>query len=156
VLDGYDVVAYFERGAATVGNASLAAVYGGYTFRFASAAARAAFAAAPARYAPSWGGFCAYGVADEAWWTRATLGPQADPQRWALVNGRLFVFRGETPRAEFLAGGNASVAKGDAVWDGWFNATNSSVYNTACFYYIDDDDDAPDGASGGAPPPGSR
>ena len=88
-----------------------------------------------ARYVPSWGGFCAYGIADESWWTKASLGPQADPQRWAIVDDRLFVFRGEKPRAQFLADETA-IEKGDVRWSAWFDST---AFNTGCFFYSDDD-----------------
>ena len=86
-------------------------------------------------HVPSWGGFCAYGIADESWWTKATLGPQADPQRWAIVDDRLFVFRGEKPRAQFLADETA-IEKGDVRWSAWFDST---AFNTGCFFYSDDD-----------------
>ena len=118
-----------------LGDASITAEYGNFTFRFASEAARALFTSEPARYVPSWGGFCAYGIADESWWTKASLGPQADPQRWAIVDDRLFVFRGEKPRAQFLADETA-IEKGDVRWSAWFDST---AFNTGCFFYSDDD-----------------
>ena len=40
VLDGYDVTAYFTIGDAMLGDASITAEYGNFTFRFASEAAR--------------------------------------------------------------------------------------------------------------------
>jgi hypothetical protein len=38
-------------------------VHGGVTYRFASAANRAAFLAEPGTYLPQYGGYCAYGMA---------------------------------------------------------------------------------------------
>jgi len=60
---GYDVVAYFTDGKPVVGDARFEQVYGGVTWRFASQKHRDLFAANPGRYAPQFGGFCSWGVA---------------------------------------------------------------------------------------------
>jgi YHS domain-containing protein len=60
---GYDPVAYFTDAKAVVGKPEFTARHDGATWQFASAAHRDAFVANPARYAPQFGGYCAYGVA---------------------------------------------------------------------------------------------
>src|SRR5688572_11340240 len=60
---GYDVVAYFTDGKAMKGSPQFMHDYGGVTWRFASAEHRDLFKAEPARYAPQYAGYCAYGVA---------------------------------------------------------------------------------------------
>jgi YHS domain-containing protein len=62
-LRGYDPVAYFKSGQPVRGTAAYTAEYRGSTFQFASQANRDAFVADPARYAPQYGGFCAFGAA---------------------------------------------------------------------------------------------
>ena len=46
------------------GSRALESEYNGATWRFASAANKAAFDAEPARYAPQYGGYCAWAVSE--------------------------------------------------------------------------------------------
>ncbi|HEV7670933.1 MAG TPA: YHS domain-containing (seleno)protein [Thermoanaerobaculia bacterium] len=82
-LDGWDTVSYFD-GKPVPGKAEFAKEWGGATWRFASAAHRDAFAANPAKYAPQYGGYCAYGLA------KGKL-VEADPTVWKVVGGKLYV-----------------------------------------------------------------
>lgn len=83
-LKGYDPVAYFSDGRPIEGDASISYRWYGADWRFASTEHRDAFAADPVRYAPQFGGYCAYAV------SRGTTA-DGDPQQWALVDGRLYV-----------------------------------------------------------------
>jgi len=83
-LQGYDVVAYFTDGRPVRGSASYVHRWQNAEWRFASAAHRDAFAADPERYAPQYGGFCAYGVAQGY---RVDI----DPTAWRIVDGRLYL-----------------------------------------------------------------
>ena len=83
-VHGYDVVAYFSEGGPVAGSDSYTASYGGARYRFASAANRDRFVADPAKYAPQYGGFCAFGTG---------MGRKfdGDPAAWAVVNGKLYL-----------------------------------------------------------------
>jgi YHS domain-containing protein len=83
-VHGYDVVAYFTEGKPVPGNNRYTAKHDGATYRFASAAHRDAFAANPAKYAPQYGGYCAFGTA---------MGRKfdGDPQAWAIVDDKLYL-----------------------------------------------------------------
>ena len=83
-INGYDPVAYFTAGRPTQGAATFKATYQGAEFRFANAANRAAFTANPARYAPQFGGYCAWAVSQGY-----TAG--IDPNAWAIVDGKLYL-----------------------------------------------------------------
>ncbi len=61
-LQGYDPVAYFTDGRPTKGTQQLAASYNGATYYFVSAEHKAHFEREPGKYAPSFGGFCAFAV----------------------------------------------------------------------------------------------
>lgn len=105
-ISGYDPVAYFTAGRPTQGNAQFKASYQGAEFRFANAANRAAFIANPARYAPQYGGYCAYAVAQGS-----TAG--IDPNAWSIVDGKLYLnisrsiqTRWQGDRANFIAAAN--------------------------------------------------
>ena len=83
-IQGYDPVAYFTRGQPTRGNPAINTGWNGAEWRFASEANRAAFLAAPERYAPQFGGFCAYAVSEGY---TATI----DPRAWRIEGGRLYL-----------------------------------------------------------------
>jgi YHS domain-containing protein len=83
-IAGYDPVAYFTENRAVKGSAAHTYRYKDSVFRFASAANRDAFAADPERYAPRYGGFCAYGVAHG-------YKVKIEPEGFTIVNGRLYL-----------------------------------------------------------------
>jgi YHS domain-containing protein len=83
-VGGYDPVAYFREGKPVEGSAEHASSYAGATWRFASAANKAAFDADPARYAPAYGGHCAWAAA------QGYLA-KGDPKHWRIVDGRLYL-----------------------------------------------------------------
>ena len=62
ILKGYDAVAFFKQGKPVKGNPGIESTYQGATYLFASTADKADFDKDPAKYAPQYGGFCAYGV----------------------------------------------------------------------------------------------
>lgn len=84
-LQGYDAVEYINRNRATPGAAGMETVYRGVRYRFASAANRDTFNAAPDKYLPAYGGWCATAIAksDKV---------EVDPKNFKVTNGRLFLF----------------------------------------------------------------
>lgn len=82
---GYDVVAYFTDGKPLKGDKQFSFEWQGAEWRFASAEHRAAFQAEPEKYAPQYGGYCAYAIAakDEL--------VSTDPDAWAIVDGKLYL-----------------------------------------------------------------
>lgn len=83
-VDGTDVVAYFTQGKPVPGNTELTYDWNGATWRFASAENRDRFAADPARYAPQYGGYCAWAVSQG--YTASTV-----PEAWKIVDGKLYL-----------------------------------------------------------------
>lgn len=82
---GYDVVSYFTDGEPVKGKNEFEAVHGGVTWKFASAAHRDQFAANPEKFAPQFGGFCSWGVAQGKLF-------DVDPERgWKVVDGKLYM-----------------------------------------------------------------
>ncbi|MGI9297121.1 MAG: YHS domain-containing (seleno)protein [Gammaproteobacteria bacterium] len=107
--DGYDVVAYFDGGGAVRGDARFTAEYDGQSWRFTDAARRDAFLAAPEKYAPQYGGYCAYA---------ASLNAQAfgDPEVWTVHNGKLYFNYNKPTRARWEIGVNGRITKSDIYW----------------------------------------
>ena len=61
-MQGFDPVAYVVEFAATRGVADYTSTYKGSVFRFKNAANRDAFIANPEKFAPQYGGYCAFGA----------------------------------------------------------------------------------------------
>jgi YHS domain-containing protein len=83
-IKGYDPVAYFDESKPVKGSADFIHEWMGAKWRFASAAHRDAFAAAPETYAPQFGGYCAWAVSQGY-----TAG--IDPEAWKIIGGKLYL-----------------------------------------------------------------
>lgn len=83
-INGYDAVAYFTENKPVKGSDKFIVSFKGATFQFSSAAHRDAFAKDPDRYAPQYGGYCAYGTAKGH---KATTEPQA----FTVVDDKLYL-----------------------------------------------------------------
>lgn len=83
-IGGTDPVAYFTQGKPVEGNADYTAQYDDVTWQFSSAENRDKFVADPAKYAPQYGGFCAFGAA---------MGFKVPvvPEAWSIVDGKLYL-----------------------------------------------------------------
>ena len=82
-IHGYDVVAYFTKGAPTKGSEEYERTHEGATFRFASQEHLEQFAEEPAKFVPAYGGYCALGVA-------GNYKDGMHPEAFEIVDGRLF------------------------------------------------------------------
>lgn len=84
-IKGYDPVAYFTDHKAVAGSDTITYDWKGVTWRFASAEHRDAFKASPEKYAPQYGGFCSWGVAQGKLF-------DIDPvNAWKVVDGKLYM-----------------------------------------------------------------
>ncbi len=83
-IGGYDPVAYFTDGKPQRGSGYHVTDYDGVTYAFVSEEHKEMFEANPEKYAPVYGGWCAYGVAVERKFV-------ADPEVWKIVNGKLYL-----------------------------------------------------------------
>ena len=83
-VKGYDTVAYFTDGKPVKGQKSISHEWQGAVWRFASAENRDRFAADPEKYAPQYGGYCAWAVSQGS-----TAG--IDPAAFEIVDGKLYL-----------------------------------------------------------------
>jgi len=83
-IKGYDPVAYFLEHRPMVGSRDVEYAWQGVTWRFVSAEHRRLFQEAPGRYAPQFGGYCAYAISQG---TSADI----DPGSWTIVDDRLYL-----------------------------------------------------------------
>jgi hypothetical protein len=84
-IKGYDPVAYFIKGRAMKGSEEFAHKWLGTSWHFANAKHRDLFAAAPVKYAPQFGGYCADGTA----YGQNTA--NIDPEAWRIIDGKLYL-----------------------------------------------------------------
>ncbi|MEM9765647.1 MAG: YHS domain-containing (seleno)protein [Pseudomonadota bacterium] len=84
-IRGTDPVAYFTVGEPVPGDAAIATRWKGATWQFSTAENRDAFAADPERFAPKYGGFCAWAVA-----AKGKL-YSTQPENWTIVEDRLYL-----------------------------------------------------------------
>ena len=81
---GYDVVSYQTAKRPVRGTGHYVSVHEGGVYQFSSADNKALFDADPARYAPAYNGYCAFGV---------SVGKKfiGDPEIWRVVDNRLYL-----------------------------------------------------------------
>lgn len=107
---GNDVVSYFSQGAAPLaGRAEFRAEHAGRLYHFADAANRDRFMAEPERYAPQYGGFCAFAMARGAC-------VKADPDVYRIEGGRLFFNLDARVQVKWDRGGADKIRRADAHW----------------------------------------
>ena len=110
--DGADVVAYFslQPGDDPVGGSQEHAhEWRGATWLFSSAENLAAFRQNPERYAPAYGGYCAYAMA------RDRIAP-IDPERWDIVDGRLYLNYNERTQRQWRDNVAQDIERADQAW----------------------------------------
>jgi YHS domain-containing protein len=108
-IQGYDPVAYFTEGRPVEGSRQFTHQWKGATWRFASAANRDRFAQAPEKYAPQYGGYCAYGVANG-------YAVKIDPQAWSVVDGKLYLNYSPAVQADWKKDVPGYIRRADAHW----------------------------------------
>jgi YHS domain-containing protein/membrane-associated phospholipid phosphatase len=109
ILKGYDAVAYFKQGKPVKGHPEIKSSYQGATYLFASAEDKSNFDKDPAKYAPQYGGFCAYGV---------SVGVLADiegPDGF-VYKGKLYVCGNKDAGKDFNTDLDSNIEKADANW----------------------------------------
>ena len=109
-VSGYDVVAFFTDAKAVNGSPFITAEHGGATYFFASEEHKALFAAAPEKYVPQYGGFCAFGVG-----AVNKLLP-VDISTWQVRGGKLYLNLNQAILSRFNADFAGLNAKADQNW----------------------------------------
>ncbi|MBE8158257.1 MAG: YHS domain protein [Betaproteobacteria bacterium] len=107
--DGYDVVAYFEESRARKGSPNYETEWGGVIWRFASPENQKLFLAAPAKYAPQYGGHCAYGVA-QGYLVRG------DPSAWSVRDNKLYLNYNSNIRTAWIADAANFIRRAGEQW----------------------------------------
>jgi len=83
-IRGYDPVAYFKQNKPVKGKKELSYKWQDAEWHFSTQANLDAFKANPEKFAPQYGGYCAYGVAQG-------YTPEIDPASFKVVSGKLYL-----------------------------------------------------------------
>lgn len=83
-INGYDAVAYFTKNTAIEGKEAFSFVWSETKWLFSSQETLDAFKANPTKYAPQYGGFCAFGVSEKH-------KSPTDPDAWTIIDDKLYL-----------------------------------------------------------------
>jgi YHS domain-containing protein len=108
-ISGYDSVAYFTEGKPVEGNDKFSLNYKGAQWQFSSQANLEAFTLAPDKYAPQYGGYCAWAVAHDNT-------AKGEPDQWYIHEGKLYLNYNADIREKWLKDKEALIKQADTNW----------------------------------------
>lgn len=108
-VSGYDPVAYFTEGRPVEGSSDFETEWHGATWRFSSADNLAAFKADPEAYAPQYGGYCAWAMAEGNF-------ASADPDNWHIVDDKLYLNYNDAVQAKWEKDIPGFIEHADQEW----------------------------------------
>jgi hypothetical protein len=108
-IQGYDPVAYFKESKPVKGKKDFSFSWKDATWLFSSEQNLKDFTASPERYAPQFGGYCAYGMYE---------GHKAptDPYAWTIVDGKLYLNYNKDVQALWKKDQEACIVKANENW----------------------------------------
>jgi len=110
-IRGYDAVAYHSLKQPVKGEAQYAFKWKGVTWLFSSQQNRDLFADNPDKFAPSYGGHCAYAA------SKGYVAP-IDPEAWSVVDGKLYLNYSKSVRERWNKDIPGNIKKADTNWPG--------------------------------------
>lgn len=108
-IKGYDTVAYLVSGKAILGSPKFEYSWSDATWRFASAENRKRFTRDPKRYAPQFGGYCAWAIS-------RGYTADVDPEAFQVVDGRLYLIYSKSVQMRWDQDIPGNIAKAEANW----------------------------------------
>jgi YHS domain-containing protein len=108
-LSGYDAVSYFKDGKPAKGKPEFSYQWMDATWRFSSAENLDAFKTKPEKYAPQYGGYCAFGT------SQGHL-VSGDPQAWKIVDNKLYLNYNKDVLGFWLQDVPGNIQKADENW----------------------------------------
>ena len=108
-LSGYDAVAYFTVNKPVKGSTNYSTEYNGADWHFTSQTNLDQFKAMPDKYAPQYGGYCAWAVANNDT-------AKGDPLQWNIHEGKLYLNYNAEIRQKWSSDKSALILKADNNW----------------------------------------
>jgi YHS domain-containing protein len=110
-INGYDAVAYFTQSKPVKGSTQHSFSWKGASWLFSTKQNLEAFKANPEKYAPQYGGYCAYGL------SRGYKAP-TEADAWSIVNGKLYLNYNKEVRDIWNKDQAGYIQKADGNWPG--------------------------------------
>lgn len=110
-IKGYDTVAYFIVGQPVEGSDEYSMEYNGATWLFSSQENLELFQADPEKYAPQYGGYCAYAVANNS---TASI----KPELFTIHEGKLYLNYNDSVNEKWIANKEGFIQDADRNWPG--------------------------------------
>ncbi len=120
VLRGYDAVSYHTIGRPVMGNGAHVSEYKGEVYLFITDEHKNLFDNNPEKYAPAYGGWCAFGV---------TAGKKfhGDPLVWEIVDGKLYVNLNNKVKGLWIKDISGNIKEANKIWKDIKNKPISSL-----------------------------
>ena len=109
-VSGYDTVAYFTLGKAVKGERKHSLEWKKATWRFSSRKHLDMFKADPEKYAPRYGGHCAWAVSEKGMLYRG------NPRHWIIFDGGLYLNHNSSVNRRWQEDMNQHIQSGDERW----------------------------------------
>jgi YHS domain-containing protein len=106
-IKGYDPVAYFMLSKPVKGKENITYSWQNATWHFDSEANKELFVAHPEKYAPQYGGYCAYG------WAKG-YAVKIEPDAWSIVQGKLYLNYDKSVQTDWDKDREGYIKKADA------------------------------------------
>lgn len=113
-VSGYDPVAYFTESMPVEGKKEFSLEHDGAMWQFASMDNLEMFKADPMRYAPQYGGYCAYAVAKGKAKT-------IDPAAWQIIDDKLYLNHTMAVQKKWRPVAEKGIMDADKMWPGLLN-----------------------------------
>lgn len=108
-IKGYDPVAYFTQNKAVAGIGAYTVNWSGSQWKFSSQANLDMFKKDPEKYAPQYGGYCAYGCSENY---KAPI----DPEAFTIINNKLYLNYSFKVKATWLNDTTNRIKLADTNW----------------------------------------
>ena len=108
-IRGYDAVTYFTDGKAAKGSEQYSLSWNGATWLFANDKNKESFKLNPEKYAPQYGGYCAFGL------SRGYKAP-TEAEAFTIVDGKLYLNYNLAVRSEWNKDQKGHIEKADKNW----------------------------------------
>lgn len=108
-IKGYDAVAYFTEGKPVKGDKKFSYNWKGADWYFSSQQNRNSFKADPLKYAPQYGGYCAFGASEGH---KAPI----DPQAWTIVDNKLYLNYDKDIKTKWTKDQSIRIKQADMNW----------------------------------------
>lgn len=108
-VGGYDTVSYFTESKAIKGSKEFSTEYKGATWYFSSQENLVAFTNNPEKYAPQYGGYCAWAVSQG-------YTAKGDPQQWSIHEDKLYLNYNADVQNRWLVDKENFILQGDKNW----------------------------------------